>query len=97
MNRLCIFLITLTLGLPFATFAHAAEAHQGDATQLQPTKVKKNRLPGNGPYVYINCVAMTPDGPLPVLPFRSTYSTAAELMANRRDLSQCEKRNDAPA
>ena len=54
------------------------------------TEAKIKRLPGKGPYLYKDCITPFSGHWVPTLPFRSTYSTAEELMANT-NFEQCVK------
>ena len=54
------------------------------------TEAEIKRLPGKGPYLYKDCITPFSGHWVPTLPFRSTYSTAEELMANT-NFEQCVK------
>ena len=54
------------------------------------TEAEVKRLPGNGPYLYKDCITPFSGHWVQTLPFRSTYSTAEELMANTT-FKQCVK------
>ena len=54
------------------------------------TEAEIKRLPGKGPYLYKDCITPFSGHWVPTLPFRSTYSTAEELMANT-PFKQCVK------
>lgn len=54
------------------------------------TEAEIKRLPGKGPYLYKDCIKPFSGHWVQTLPFRSTYSTAEELMANT-SFKQCVK------
>ena len=81
----------LSLSVLVATTATAQEPAPTSANSTGLSDIKTKRLPGNGPYIYRGCITPFGDHWVPVLPFRSTYSTAEELMGNRSDLRNCVK------
>ncbi|KMN21390.1 hypothetical protein ACTXN4_22460 [Pseudomonas helleri] len=72
-----------------AATAQAAEPASTYKSSLSETPAK--RLPGKGPYIYTGCITPFSGHWVAVLPFRSIYATAEELMANRPDLRECVK------
>lgn len=83
--------VALSLSVLVTTPAIAQEPAPASANSSALSEAKKNRLPGKGPHIYRGCITEFSGHWIPVLPFRSTYATAEELMANRSDLRECVK------
>ena len=83
--------LSLNLLVATTTIAQEPAPENANANSTAQSEFKKKRLPGNGPYIYRFCITQFADQWTQVLPFRSTYSTAEELMANRPNLRNCVK------
>ncbi len=91
MTLLTRLFAALSLSLLVATTTTAHEPEPASANRSGLSEIKKKRLPGSGPYIYRGCITLFGDYWVEVLPFRSTHSTAEELMSNQSNLRDCVK------
>ena len=82
--------VALSLSVLVTTPATASASASASANSSDWTEAEVKRLPGNGPYLYKDCITPFSGHWVQTLPFRSTYSTAEELMANT-PFKQCVK------
>lgn len=80
----------LSLSVLATTPSIAQTPASASANSSDWTEAEVKRLPGNGPYLYKDCITPFSGHWVQTLPFRSTYSTAEELMANTT-FKQCVK------
>jgi len=90
MTLLTRIFAALSLSVLATTAAIAQTPASASANSSDWTEADVKRLPGKGPHLYRGCITKFSGYPIPVLPFRSTYSTAEELMANTT-FKQCVK------
>lgn len=90
MKLLTRLFAALSLSVLVTTSAIAQEPTPASANSSDWTEAEVKRLPGNGPYLYKDCITPFSGHWVQTLPFRSTYSTAEELMTNTT-FKQCVK------
>lgn len=83
-------LTALFMSLCLASVATAQATEPANTKNIDWTEAQIKALPGKGPYLYKDCITPFSGHWVPTLPFRSTYSTAEELMANT-NFEQCVK------